>query len=93
MKIINKHLIAISFLEGAAVMITEIGAGKIVAPYFGTSIQVWAIILSSTLLGLALGYFAGGYLTKKQSNTVSLLPYVFSRLVCICNAIIEPSID
>lgn len=67
MKINNKHLIAISFLEGAAVMITEIAAGKIVAPYFGTSIQIWAIILSSTLLGLALGYFTGGYLTKKHT--------------------------
>jgi len=85
MKINNKHLIAISFLEGAAVMITEIAAGKIVAPYFGTSVQVWAIILSATLMGLALGYFTGGYLTRKykQMKLVYYLMFLAGLFVAV----------
>ncbi len=65
---LKSHLIFLSFLEGSAVMVTEVASGKIVAPYFGTSLQIWAIILSTTLLGLALGYFIGGSLTRKNKD-------------------------
>lgn len=71
----KKLLFIISFIEGGAVMVTEIATSKIIAPFFGTSTQIWAIILSSTLIGLALGYFTGGFFTKKRKD-LNLLYYV-----------------
>lgn len=66
---INKNLklfiLTISFIEGGAVMFTELVSAKLVAPYFGTSLYVWASVLGITLGSLAIGYYTGGYLSNK----------------------------
>ncbi len=55
----------ISFVEGGSVMAVELVGAKLVAPFYGNSLYVWASVLGITLGGLALGYFAGGWLSKK----------------------------
>lgn len=49
-------------------MFTELNGAKIVAPYFGTSLYVWASAIGVSLGSLALGYFTGGYLSKKVKS-------------------------
>lgn len=66
-------LVIISFLEGASLMITELLGSKLIAPYFGASLFVWSSVLSVTLIGLAIGYFVGGYLAEKASNKENTL--------------------
>ena len=61
----NKILYFISFVEGGAVMVTEISSAKLLSPYFGASIYSWASTLSITLLALMCGYYTGGYVTTK----------------------------
>ncbi|MCD6010363.1 MAG: hypothetical protein K0Q79_225 [Flavipsychrobacter sp.] len=61
---LNK-LYFISFIEGGAVMVTEIAGAKLLSPFFGASIYSWASTLSITLFALMSGYYAGGYLTTK----------------------------
>ncbi len=46
-------------------MAVELVGAKLVAPYYGNSLYVWASVLGITLGGLALGYFAGGWISKK----------------------------
>lgn len=58
-------LLLISFLEGGALMITELLGAKITAPYYGTSLHVWGAVLTVTLVGLALGYRLGGWLSGR----------------------------
>ena len=65
----------LSFLEGASVMAAELLGAKMLAPYFGTSLYVWASVLGITLGGLAMGYFSGGILSEKK-NTERNLYYV-----------------
>ncbi|MBK8441929.1 MAG: fused MFS/spermidine synthase [Sphingobacteriales bacterium] len=60
-------------MEGAAVMATELIGAKLLAPYFGTSIYVWAAVLGVTLGGLMCGYFAGGFLSKNNPNNIKSL--------------------
>ena len=36
-------------------------------PYFGVSLYIWSGILSITLISLALGYYAGGWLCRRVS--------------------------
>ena len=62
-----------SFLEGGAVMACELFAAKLLAPYFGTSLYIWAAVLGLTLGGLTVGYFVGGKLSKKYNDKPELL--------------------
>ncbi len=65
-------ILIISFIEGGAVMFTELVSAKLVAPYFGTSLYVWASVLGVTLGSLASGYYLGGYFSKKFKSKLLL---------------------
>ncbi|HLC83128.1 MAG TPA: fused MFS/spermidine synthase [Bacteroidia bacterium] len=62
----------LSFIEGGSVMAAELLGAKMLAPYFGSSLYVWASVLAITLGGLAVGYFAGGILSYKSKNPLTL---------------------
>ena len=67
-------------------MATELLGAKMLAPYFGSSLYVWATVLAITLGGLAVGYFIGGVLSYKNKNPfvlfyVLLLAAVFTVLM------------
>lgn len=57
------------FLTGAAVLALEVLASRILTPYFGVSLFIWAGILSITLTFLAVGYYGGSILSKRLSRT------------------------
>jgi spermidine synthase len=50
----------IVFLSSAVVMILEITAGRLIAPYVGVSLYSWTSIIGVVLAGLSLGNWAGG---------------------------------
>lgn len=52
-------------VTGALVLALEVLASRILTPYFGVSLYIWAGILSITLLCLALGYLFGGRLAAR----------------------------
>ncbi len=54
-------------------MACELIGAKLLAPYFGTSLYVWAAALAVTLGGLTVGYFLGGRLSRKYAGEVRLL--------------------
>ena len=64
----KKYLYLIAFIEGGSVMAIELTGAKMIAPFFGTSLYVWASVLAVTLGGLAAGYFAGGWATYRFST-------------------------
>ena len=72
----RKYLFLLSFLEGSAVMACELIGAKMLAPYFGTSLYVWAAALGLTLGGLMTGYFTGGLLSRKYQNQPALLYWI-----------------
>src|SRR3990172_5688925 len=55
----------IVFISGTSVMILEIVASRILAPYIGTSIIVWTSLIGVILASLSLGYFWGGKLADR----------------------------
>lgn len=66
----KKILFLIAFLEGFCVILIELSSGKIVAPVFGTTLQVWAGVLGITLFGLASGYLLGSRLNFNNRNSL-----------------------
>ncbi|MBP7809032.1 MAG: fused MFS/spermidine synthase [Bacteroidia bacterium] len=65
----SNSIYVISFFEGAAVMATELCGSKLISPYFGSSLYVWASVIAITLGSLAAGYFYGGKLSLKENRT------------------------
>ena len=50
----------LAFSGGFIIMSFELLGGKVLAPYFGSSIYVWGSIISVFMLSLAIGYLIGG---------------------------------
>jgi hypothetical protein len=72
-----------AFVEGMAVIIVEIAGARALAPYFGTSLQVWTALITVTLLFLALGYGLGGLLAKRlRRRTLAMLFGIAGAWLC-----------
>ena len=50
----------LAFVGGFAIMSIELLGGRVLAPYFGSSIYVWGSIITVFMASLSLGYLAGG---------------------------------
>jgi predicted membrane-bound spermidine synthase len=73
----SNSIYVISFFEGAAVMATELCGSKLISPYFGSSLYVWASVIAITLGSLAAGYFYGGKLSLKE-NRIQILRLILA---------------
>jgi spermidine synthase len=56
------------FVAGAAVMIYEFLAVRLLAPYFGSTLDVWASEIAVCLAGLALGAMLGGWWADRSGS-------------------------
>ncbi len=70
-------------LAGAATMVIELGAVRLLAPWFGTSSSVWTNVIGVVLAALALGYaigarLASGAAPQRTLGTVLLLGAAFA---------------
>ncbi len=66
----NNILLFIVFITGAAVLILEVSATRILSPYFGNTIYTVSSIISVILLALSGGYYVGGRLADKQATII-----------------------
>ncbi|NLL76015.1 MAG: fused MFS/spermidine synthase [Clostridiales bacterium] len=65
----NKYYLYITeFFAGVAVMAVELGASRLLAPYFSSSQIVWTIIIGTIMIAMALGNIWGGRSADKNPN-------------------------
>lgn len=82
-------LIVLVFVEGACALAVEISASRLLAPYFGTSLFIWAILIALILLYLTIGYYIGGRVADRHPRHTVL--YLLTIVAAFCIALI-PSI-
>ena len=58
----------LAFISGFIIMSIELLGGRILAPYFGSSIYIWGSIITVFMLSLAIGYLLGGKLSLINPN-------------------------
>src|SRR5512139_55607 len=67
---------AIVFLSSACMMILELVAGRMIAPYVGVSLYTWTGVIGVILAGMSLGNYVGGRLADRWAS-IRLLGGVF----------------
>lgn len=53
-------VLSAAFVAGFVITGVEITLGRLLAPYFGASLAVWAAIIASVIAALTIGYVLGG---------------------------------
>ena len=65
----NKYYLYLTeFFSGMSVMAVELGASRLLAPYFSSSQIVWTIIIGTIMIAMALGNIWGGRSADKNPN-------------------------
>ncbi len=65
----NKIFLYITeFFSGMSVMAVELGASRLMAPYFSSSQIVWTVIIGVIMIAMALGNVWGGRIADKNPS-------------------------
>lgn len=91
----NLLVLCLAFVSGFIIMSIELLGGRILAPYFGSSIFVWGSIITVFMLSLSLGYLFGGKLSlrnpslKLHGSFFVLAAFLLIPLILFGNQIME----
>jgi spermidine synthase len=89
------YLSLVAFCSGMAVMGVEMGSSRLLAPYFGTSISIWTVIIGSTMIALTMGYYLGGILADRNPRLsfITALLTVAAAAVVFLPYVVQPVMD
>ena len=77
------YLYMTEFFAGMAVMAVELGASRLLAPYFSSSQIVWTIIIGTIMIAMALGNIYGGRSADRNPEPARLYRRVLIAAVWI----------
>ena len=76
----------LTFVASASILVLEIAASRLVAPFVGNSLTVYTSIIGIILAGIALGAWAGGRLSDRVQPVTLLGPtFVLGGLAAIAS--------
>ena len=77
------YLYLTEFFAGMSVMAVELGASRLLAPYFSSSQIVWTIIIGTIMIAMALGNLYGGRKADKDPDPDKLYRRILIAAVWI----------
>lgn len=81
--ILRITVLCVAFISGFAIMSIELLGGRILSPFFGSSVYVWGSIITVFMLSLSFGYLAGGKLSTRNPNPVSYAMFFIVAAILI----------
>ena len=89
---INALIYFLAFSSGFCIMGIELLGGRILAPYFGSSVHIWGSIITVFMLSLSFGYLLGGKLSTRNPSLTKygLIFFVASIMVVPIVLFAEP---
>ena len=94
------------FFAGIAVMAVELGASRLLAPYFSSSQIVWTIIIGTIMIAMALGNIYGGRSADKDPSPdrlykrmliaavwIAMIPFIGRYLIILVAGIVIFSVN
>ena len=89
----NALIYFLAFCSGFSIMGIELLGGRILAPFFGSSVHIWGSIITVFMLSLSFGYLIGGKLsTKNASLTRYGLIFIFASITVLPVAVFSQEI-
>lgn len=70
------HPALIVFVSNTCIMVLELVAGRIIAPYVGVSLYTWTSVIGVVLAGISLGNYLGGLAADRWAS-LRLLGVIF----------------
>jgi hypothetical protein len=64
----NPLIYLLAFCSGFCIMGIELLGGRILAPFFGSSVHIWGSIITVFMLSLSFGYLLGGKISIKKAS-------------------------
>lgn len=88
----NALIYFLAFSSGFSIMGIELLGGRILAPYFGSSVHIWGSIITVFMLSLSFGYLLGGKLSIRHPSLTKygLIFLVASIMVLPITLFAEP---
>lgn len=77
------YLYLTEFFAGMSVMAVELGASRLLAPYFSSSQIVWTIIIGTIMIAMALGNIYGGRKADQNPNPDRLYGRILTASIWI----------
>ncbi|HET9980482.1 MAG TPA: fused MFS/spermidine synthase, partial [Ktedonobacterales bacterium] len=83
------------FVGGMTSMFLEMSASRLLAPYFGTSLFIWANLIGLVLIYLSAGYFLGGRIADRYPSMrlLSILTTIAALATGLIPFISKPILD
>ncbi|NEV65248.1 fused MFS/spermidine synthase [Thiorhodococcus minor] len=79
------------FLSSALLLVLEIVAGRLIAPYVGVSLYTWTSIIGVILAGLSLGNWVGGvWADRGASDREAGLVLAGAGIYCLLSLVLLP---
>ncbi|GHG03683.1 fused MFS/spermidine synthase [Thalassotalea marina] len=89
----NSLVYFLAFSSGFSIMGIELLGGRILAPYFGSSVHIWGSIITVFMLSLSLGYLFGGKLSTLNPSLKRYgLIFILSGITVLPIALWAPNI-
>jgi hypothetical protein len=88
-------ILFLGFLLGAALMGVEMAAIRVMTPYFGSAIEIWACMIATVMLALMAGYYLGGMVADRapRSEVLGMIVLVAGAYLLAVPFFATPMLD
>jgi hypothetical protein len=88
-------ILFIGFVLGAALMGVEMAAIRMMTPYFGSAIEIWACMIATVMLSMMAGYYLGGAIADRapRSEVLGVVVLVAGAFVLAVPFFAAPMLD